>query len=267
MSTRPPAVAGKFYSHSAAALKSQMVEWLRTPHHTASNHTLPIRALIVPHAGYMFSGNVAADAYRYLIPEAKRIRRVILIGPSHRYYFQGCAIPAADHFETPLGKIKIDTQFVEKLKEIDDIEVSDQVHALEHSLEVQLPFLQSCLHDFTLLPLLTSNVHPAIVAKLIDSLWQGDDCLLVVSSDLSHFHSYSEAQRIDRQTCTMIDNYEPTIVPEQACGSTGINTLLLLAKRRGYTLIRKALINSGDTDAGDKERVVGYVSYLVSEPQ
>ena len=262
MNTRPPAVAGRFYSHSAQYLKSQMNEWLKpTQHHT------PIRALIVPHAGYVFSGSVAADAYRYLLPEADRIRRVILIGPSHRHYFQGCAIPAADYFETPLGKIKIDTQFVEKLKEIDDIEVSDQVHALEHCLEVQLPFLQSCLDDFTLLPLLTSNVNPAHVAKLIDALWQGEDCLLVISSDLSHFHTYSEAQRIDSQTCNMIENYEPTLVPEQACGSTGINTLLLLAKQRGYTLTRRTLINSGDTDVGDKERVVGYVSYLISEPQ
>ncbi|KHT60217.1 dioxygenase [Photobacterium gaetbulicola] len=262
MNTRPPAVAGQFYSRSAATLKTQMDKWLK-----ACQHGTPVRAIIVPHAGYMFSGNVAADAYRYLLPEAERIRRVILIGPSHRYYFQGCAIPAADYFQTPLGQVKIDTQLVEKLKEIEDIEVSDQVHALEHCLEVQLPFLQSCLHDFTLLPLLTSNVSPTKVAKLIDTLWQGDDCLLVVSSDLSHFHPYAEAQRIDSQTCKMIDNYEPTLAPEQACGSTGINTLLLLAKQRGYTLTRKTLINSGDTDAGDKERVVGYVSYLISEPQ
>lgn len=268
MNVRPPAVAGQFYSHSPDYLVSQLNRWL-TPdeRNSATLEQQPIRALIVPHAGYIYSGEVAAGAYRCLRAQADRIRRVILIGPSHRYYFEGCVLPSTRFFSTPLGQIPIDIQSVDKLRQIDDIEVSDQVHALEHSLEVQLPFLQSCLHDFTLLPLLTSNVSPAKVARLIDPLWQGDDCLLVVSSDLSHFHTYSAAQRIDKHTCALIEQFEPTLSPEQACGSTGINTLLLLAKQRGYQLKRQIMINSGDTDAGDKERVVGYVSYIVSEPQ
>ncbi|PSW17588.1 AmmeMemoRadiSam system protein B [Photobacterium sanctipauli] len=262
MRIRHPAVAGRFYTHSPEQLQQQLTGWLSQP----ESCDQPIRALIVPHAGYVFSGAVAAQAYQYLNSQADRIKKVILIGPSHRHYFRGCALPAADYFETPLGRVAIDTQSVEKLREIEDIEVSEQVHALEHSLEVQLPFLQTCLNDFTLLPLLTSNVSPAKVATLIDKLWQEDNCLLVVSSDLSHFHSYKDAQHIDSHTCNLIERYEPSLTPEQACGSTGINTLLLLAKKRGYQLTRKALINSGDTKVGDKERVVGYVSYLVSEP-
>ncbi|MGF1680024.1 AmmeMemoRadiSam system protein B [Photobacterium minamisatsumaniensis] len=263
MRIRHPAVAGRFYSQSQAQLQQQLTNWLSEKSHFEQ----PIRALIVPHAGYTFSGEVAAKAYQYLGELANKINKVILIGPSHRHYFKGCALPAADYFETPLGKVRIDTQSIEKLREIEDIEVSEQVHALEHCLEVQLPFLQACLHDFTLIPLITSNVSPAKVATLIDTLWQGDNCLLIISSDLSHFHSYSEAQTIDNHTCSLIERYEPSLTPEQACGSTGINTLLLMAKKRGYQLTRIALINSGDTVAGDKERVVGYVSYLISEPE
>jgi len=262
MNIRPPAVAGSFYDKSPKYLQSQLDSWL-TP---VSDEKGMVRALVVPHAGYLYSGKVAAQAYRYLKSQAEAIRRVILIGPSHRYFFQGCAIPSVDYFSSPLGDIPIDKQSVEMLKEIDDIEVSDQIHAFEHCLEVQLPFLQTCLNEFTLLPLLTSNVSPVNVANLLDSLWQDESTLLVISSDLSHFHPYSEAQQIDQNTCSLIEHFEPSLTPEQACGSTGINTLLLLAKQRDYQLTRMELKNSGDT-AGDKERVVGYVSYLVSEPK
>ncbi|KLV08902.1 dioxygenase [Photobacterium aquae] len=264
MNIRPPAVAGRFYPHSPEQLQGQLNQWLDTPVPSCRSS---IRAIIVPHAGYIFSGEVAAQAYREIKMQAAHIRKVILIGPSHRYYFKGCAVPDAEYFATPLGKIKIDRQSIEILREMNDIEVSDQVHAQEHSLEVQLPFLQSCLHDFTLLPLLTSNVSSGTVATLLDQLWRDEDCLLVISSDLSHFHNYDQACSLDNATCSLIESFEPVLTPEQACGSTGINTLLLLAKQRGYQLTRKTLINSGDTQAGDKERVVGYVSYLVSEPQ
>lgn len=260
MNIRYPAVAGSFYDQSAQHLRSQLANWLKPQ--SALCHS--IRALIVPHAGYLYSGETAARAYRHLKYQAEKIEKVILVGPSHRYYFQGCALPSAHYFATPLGKVAIDTQAIEKLEKIEDIEVSDQAHALEHCLEVQLPFLQTCLHQFTLLPLLTSNVSPATVANIIDDLWQPENTLLVVSSDLSHFHSYHEAQSIDKNTCSLIEHFEPSLTPEQACGSTGINALLLVAKKRGYQLTRIDLKNSGDT-AGDKEKVVGYVSYLISE--
>ncbi|WP_064604927.1 AmmeMemoRadiSam system protein B [Photobacterium sp. J15] len=262
MNIRPPAVAGSFYDKSPEFLQSQLDNWLNP----AAESPGKIRALIVPHAGYIYSGEVASRAYSYLKQQADRIKRVILIGPSHRYFFQGCALPGVDYFATPLGQIPIDTQSVEILGKIDDIEVSDQAHAFEHCLEVQLPFLQRCLNEFTLLPILTSDVSPKTVARIINSVWQDENTLLVISSDLSHYHSYTEAQTLDQQTCSLIEHFEPTLKPEQACGSTGINTLLLLAKERDYQLKRVEQKNSGDT-AGDKERVVGYVSYLISEPE
>ncbi|WP_299014218.1 AmmeMemoRadiSam system protein B [uncultured Photobacterium sp.] len=262
MNIRPPAVAGSFYDKSPESLQSQLDNWLNPVTDTSGQ----IRALIVPHAGYIYSGEIAAEAYRHLKLQADRINKVILIGPSHRFFFQGCALPAVNYFSTPLGNVPIDTQSVEILSKIDDIEISDQVHAFEHCLEVQLPFLQRCLNSFTLLPILTSEVSPVTVAKIIDSLWQDENTLLVISSDLSHYHPYTEAQALDKKTCSLIEHFEPTLQPEQACGSTGINTLLLLAKKRDYQLKRVELKNSGDT-AGDKERVVGYVSYLVSEPE
>ncbi|MEZ8096856.1 AmmeMemoRadiSam system protein B [Photobacterium swingsii] len=282
MNIRHPAVAGRFYQKSPAQLKTQLEAWLSpvqpietTPlaaipsDHAVDPH-LPtanaIRALIVPHAGYIFSGRVAAKAYQALLDVADTIKHVILIGPSHRYFFQGCALPTAEQFSSPLGNVTLNTQTIATLSEIEDFELSEQAHALEHSLEVQLPFLQTVLSNFSLLPILTSNVSPAKLAKLIDPLWQSNDTLLVVSSDLSHFHPYHKAQRIDRNTCHLIEHFEPTLTPEQACGSTGINTLLLLAKQRGYQLTRLALNNSGDT-AGDKEKVVGYVSYLISNTE
>ncbi|MGF1790382.1 AmmeMemoRadiSam system protein B [Photobacterium profundum] len=260
MTTRPPAMAGQFYEKSASLLQQQLNDWCSPP----VTHRGVIRALIVPHAGYIYSGEVAAKAYCQL--QAKNIKKVILIGPSHRYAFHGCAVPNSRYFSTPLGNVSIDTQSIDNLIKIDDIKVSDQVHAQEHCLEVQLPFLQTCLHHFTVLPLLTSDISSINVARIIDDLWQQEDTLLVISSDLSHFHPYVDAQCIDQNTCSTIERFEPSLTVEQACGSTGINALLLLAKKRGYQLTRMELKNSGDT-AGDKERVVGYVSYLISEIQ
>lgn len=262
MTTRSPAVAGRFYEKSAPLLQKQLDDWVSPP----ATHRNLIRALIVPHAGYIYSGEVAAKAYCQLQPQAETIKKVILIGPSHRYAFHGCAVPNSRYFSTPLGSVLIDIQSIDNLIEIDDIKVSDQVHAQEHCLEVQLPFLQTCLHQFTLLPLLTSDISATQVAKIIGKLWQQEDTLLVISSDLSHFHPYADAQCIDQNTCSTIERFEPSLTAEQACGSTGINALLLLAKKRRYQLTRMELKNSGDT-AGDKERVVGYVSYLVSEIQ
>ncbi|MEJ2763070.1 AmmeMemoRadiSam system protein B [Photobacterium sp. MCCC 1A19761] len=262
MNIRPPAVAGSFYDKSPENLQSQLSHWLGAGAGQPEN----IRAVIVPHAGYIYSGKVAADAYRHLKSQAATINKVILVGPSHRYYFKGCALPTAHYFSTPLGDVPIDTQCVEKLSEIADIHLSDEAHAFEHCLEVQLPFLQTCLSNFSLLPLLTSDVSPTVVARILDTIWQGDQTLLVISSDLSHYHPYAQAQQIDSKTCDLIEHYRASLNPEQACGSTGINALLQLAKQRHYQLTRITQKNSGDT-AGDKERVVGYVSYLVSETQ
>lgn len=259
MTIRAPAVAGRFYQASPLGLRKQIQQWFAEP----CDAELMPRALIVPHAGYMFSGEVAAKAFRWLKKAHSPYRKVILIGPSHHYAFDGCALPADQYFATPLGEVKIDLQGVEKLSHLNDIELSDHIHELEHCLEVQLPFLQSCLSAFTLLPVLTSRIAPSRLAEIIDPLWQ-DDTLLVISSDLSHYHPYADAQDIDHRTLKVIETFDPSLTPQQACGSTGINTLLLLAKQRGYFLTQIEYKNSGDTEAGDKERVVGYVSYLVS---
>ncbi|SHO58172.1 AmmeMemoRadiSam system protein B [Vibrio quintilis] len=260
MNVRSPAVAGTFYEKSPDKLQAQMQLWLDS----GRMHAEPLRAVIVPHAGYVYSGQVAGEAFSYLHAQSEQIHRVILIGPSHRFSFPGCDIPAADFFSTPLGLIQIDKQSFTRITPSPDVEISDQVHAFEHSLEVQLPFLQTCLKQFSLVPLLVGSIAPQVLAGLIESLWQDEQTLLVVSSDLSHYHPDDEARKIDLSTCYQIEQCEPTLTPEQACGATGINALLLLVKKRGYHIRRIALKNSSDT-IGDKQRVVGYVSYLISE--
>lgn len=256
---RAAAVAGKFYSASPSVLMDQFNEWFNDQVPDLKN----IHALIVPHAGYLFSGHTAALAYRCILHQADHIERVILLGPSHRFYFHGCALPQADYFETPLGQIHIDAQVRSTLNEAEPVILSDAMHEEEHSLEVQLPFIQYALSGITLIPIVTSDISPDVLAKLIEPLWDAKT-LVIVSSDLSHFHSYAEAQKIDAITCHQIENYDATILPEQACGCTGVNTLLLLARQRGYHLTKLEQINSGDRHA-DKNRVVGYVSYAISE--
>jgi len=262
MNVRPPAVAGHFYPHSPDRLRATIELW----DEKAPDYPQTLRALVVPHAGYVFSGAVAAGALHNLKAQSKRIHKVVLLGPSHHFAFQGCALPTADYFATPLGNIPLDTDELKKLAKEEDVVWSDEAHQQEHCLEVQLPILQMYLEQFCILPILTSQISPARVAKLIDPIWR-DDCLLVVSSDLSHYHSYAHAQALDQQTCEQIEAFQPSITSEQACGSTAINTLLLIAKKRGYELTRTALINSGDTEFGDQHRVVGYASYLISDPQ
>ncbi|MDW6004542.1 AmmeMemoRadiSam system protein B [Vibrio mangrovi] len=260
MNIRYPAVAGTFYAKSPGILLAELEQWLGE-HEKLQE---PIRALIVPHAGYRYSGEIAAEAFRYLFSQADRIQRVILIGPAHRVYVNGCALPAVDCFSTPLGKVPIDTEMADKLCRQELVEISDQAHLFEHCLEVQLPFLQVCLEQFTLVPLLIGHIDSDSVVRLLDEVWQDDHTLLVVSSDLSHYHAYQEAQKLDRETCHLIERLEPSLTSEQACGATGINALLKLMKQRGYRLQRVALKNSGDT-AGDKQSVVGYGSFIVSE--
>ncbi|WP_413112514.1 AmmeMemoRadiSam system protein B [Thaumasiovibrio sp. DFM-14] len=261
MNIRPPAVAGRFYPHSAVDLKQQVLECL------ASDGTSPddICALIVPHAGYVFSGKVAGKAFQQIKQQASRIKRVILVGPSHRVAIDGCAVPSHTHFATPLGNVEIDQQNIQTLLECSTTFVDDDAHKYEHSLEVQLPFLQVCLKDVKVTPILTGRISSQSLAAMIKTIWSPNETLLIISSDLSHFHSYQESIKLDEETCQEIEAYRPSLTPHQACGSTGINSLLIIAKQRGYQLHRLALINSGDTTAGDKQRVVGYVSYLFHE--
>lgn len=257
LNTRPPAVAGAFYPGDPATL-SRTVDQLLAEAEPVSG--LQPKALIVPHAGYVYSGSTAATAYAALAPWAKTIRRVILLGPTHRVAVDGIALPEADVFSTPLGQIRLDAQAIAAIADLPQIVFSDHVHAFEHSLEVHLPFLQRVLEHFTLVPLAVGHATPEAVAEVLDRLWDGPETLIVVSSDLSHFLPYNTAQQVDSKTCRHILQLDIHIHPEQACGAYPINGLLLAASQRGLTPTLLGLCNSGDT-AGDKSRVVGYAAF------
>lgn len=256
-SVRPPAVAGTFYPGTSADLRSQLSTLL------AATRTAQVRrpkALIAPHAGYIYSGPIAASAYACLAPHRAHYSRVILLGPAHRVRLRGLALPAATTFATPLGEIILDRDAGEALRRLPQVCVSDQAHALEHSLEVHLPFLQQVLENFSLVPLAVGEASVQEVAEVLELLWGGDETLIVVSSDLSHYLPYAQARHIDEQTTRMILGLAPELNHEQACGATPVNGLLYTAERRGLRPQMLDLRNSGDT-AGDKNRVVGYASF------
>ncbi len=261
MHVRPPAVAGMFYPGDPQTLTATVDHLLQASRSPLSE---PPKALIVPHAGYVYSGSTAATAYAPLAQWATTIKRVVLLGPTHRVGIEGIALPEADAFRTPLGTLPIDAEAVARLADLPQIMASDWVHAEEHSLEVHLPFLQRVLGDFTLVPLAVGHVAPQAVAEVLDKLWGGPETLIVVSSDLSHFLPYATAQQVDANTCRHILQLDTHIRPEQACGAFPINGLLLAARQRGLTPSLLAHCNSGDT-AGDKNRVVGYAAFAFQE--
>ena len=258
---RPPAVAGMFYPADAEELAGDIRNYLAAV--PAAQASAP-KVLIVPHAGYIYSGAVAARAYALLAQARQTIRRVVLLGPAHRVPIRGLALPVAEAFATPLGSVRIDAEGAAAALKLPQVSASDVAHNLEHSLEVQVPFLQSVLDDFTLLPFAVGAATPAQVAEVLDLLWGGPETLILISSDLSHFHTYASAQGIDQGTVGEILAFEPSIEHEQACGATPINGLLLCAKQRSMRIELLDLRNSGDT-AGDRSRVVGYASFALRE--
>ena len=262
-STRPAAVAGFFYPDDAGELRDAVTRHL----HDAPADFLhaPPKALIVPHAGYVYSGPVAAAAYASIAARRHSIRRVVLLGPSHRVHLHGIAAPRADAFATPLGEVRIDREYRSLLIASGEVMSADAPHAQEHSLEVQLPFLQVLLGDFELLPLVAGNAAPDHVAAVLERCWGSDDTLVLISSDLSHYHDYATAQHIDGETSTLILRKSATLAGEQACGAVCINGLLQLSSERHYGVSQIMRLNSGDT-AGDRRRVVGYGAFAVHEP-
>ncbi|MDH3978878.1 MAG: AmmeMemoRadiSam system protein B [Gammaproteobacteria bacterium] len=263
MSTnRPPAVAGMFYPANPAELSAGICALLADADAGASTR-LP-KALIVPHAGYVYSGPVAAKAYARLAPLAGRIKRVVLLGPVHHVPVRGLALPQAVAFTTPLGEIPLDTAAMAELAGLPQVSRSDAAHAPEHSLEVHLPFLQTVLGSFRLLPLAVGNATAEEVAGVLERVWGGEETLIVISSDLSHFLSYDVARRVDRQTVEHILALQPDLDHEQACGATPVNGLLAFAGRHALQSELLDLRNSGDT-AGDKARVVGYAAIAFYE--
>ncbi len=261
--TRPAAVAGSFYP----ATHEELAVTVRTLLGTAPGavRARAPKALVVPHAGYAYSGSVAARAYAELVPRADRVRRVVLLGPAHRVPVRGLALPGATHFATPLGRVAVDAQAVAALVDLPQVQRDPRAHAPEHALEVQLPFLQAVLGEFTLVPLVVGEASAAQVAEVLDRVWGGDETLIVVSSDLSHYLPYRVAQGVDRETVETMLELAPTLDPERACGARAINGLLLAAGRRRMQATLLDLRNSGDT-AGDRERVVGYGSLAFYEP-
>ena len=261
IATRPPAVAGMFYPGDPATLSATVDQLLADSTGTADSRP---KALIVPHAGYVYSGSTAAAAYATLAPWAAGIHRVVLLGPTHRVAVDGIALPEAEAFATPLGTVRLDAQAITVIASLPQVVFSDHVHAFEHSLEVHLPFLQRVLGQFTLVPLAVGHAGPEAVAEVLDKLWDGPETLIVVSSDLSHFLPYATAQQVDGNTCRHILQLDTHIHPEQACGAYPINGLLLAAGRRGLKPTLLGLCNSGDT-AGDRSRVVGYAAFAFAE--
>ena len=259
---RDAAVAGRFYPGVASEL-SAMVQGYLGEVETAEG---PVpKALIAPHAGYVYSGQIAASAYARLKPAKGRITRVILLGPCHRVPIQGLALSGADAFRTPLGDVPVDKPAAAAIIDMPQVSVFDPTHELEHSLEVHLPFLQELLDAFSVVPLVVGEVKPESVAEVLEALWDGPETLIVVSSDLSHYLDYDRAREIDRETCRAIENLDPDgIAREGACGRFPVGGLLTLAKLRGMTAETLDLRNSGDT-AGPRDKVVGYGSWMFLE--
>jgi AmmeMemoRadiSam system protein B/AmmeMemoRadiSam system protein A len=258
---RPAAVAGMFYPGDARSLAAEVDELLGGVEDLAPRIGFP-KALIVPHAGYIYSGPVAARAYDELAPARGIVRRVVLLGPVHRVPVRGLAAPGAAAFAMPLGEVAIDRAALRLVQDLPQVVQSDPVHALEHSLEVQLPFLQKVLGEFTLVPFAVGVASVEEVAQVMERLWGGPETLVVVSTDMSHYHTYEEARRIDALTLERIGAYATDIDHDQACGATPLNGLLSMARSRNLRIKLLAACNSGDT-AGGKGRVVGYSSFAL----
>ncbi|MGA2311934.1 MAG: AmmeMemoRadiSam system protein B [Xanthobacteraceae bacterium] len=259
MTTRPSAVAGLFYADDPDRLRTQVLDLLGDV--AASTKVMP-KALIAPHAGYAYSGRVAAAAFATLRDSAQTITRVVLIGPAHYVHVRGIAAPTVDAFETPLGRVPVDLEALSTVADLRFVTRADAPHAREHALEVELPFLQTVLPSFQVVPLVVGDAAPQDVAHVLRQLWLGRETLIVVSSDLSHYHSYEAARRLDASTAAAIEHGEwANLGPNQACGCLPVAGLLIEAERRGLHAQRLSLCNSGDT-AGARDRVVGYGAWM-----
>jgi AmmeMemoRadiSam system protein B/AmmeMemoRadiSam system protein A len=250
-----------FYPGNAPQLAAEVGELLDGVENFAPKLGVP-KALIVPHAGYMYSGAIAARAYDELAAARGVVKRVVLLGPSHYVAGRGLAIPLSNYFETPLGHIPLDVEALRSLADLKQVVRSDPAHAQEHSLEVQLPFLQKMLGEFSLVPLSVGAATSEEVAQVLERLWGGPETLIVISTDLSHYHAYDEAKRIDGATLARIQGLATDLNHDEACGATALNGFLALCRDKKLSVLPLAACNSGDT-AGGKARVVGYSSFAV----
>lgn len=257
--TRQPAVAGSFYPANPEQLHLMLDRFLNA----AEIHEKIPKAMIVPHAGYTYSGPIAASAYASLKNAHDKITRVVLVGPSHRVAFRGLAVSRSETFATPLGKVVVDQSAVQAIVKLPFVEYIEQAHTYEHSLEVHLPFLQEVLDNFKIVPIVAGEASPDQVSQVLEALWGGDETLVVISSDLSHYHDYATAQQMDKETSRSIEQLQyEQLGFESACGKVPVSGLLKLARKKMLSIKTVDLRNSGDT-AGDKTRVVGYGAYVI----
>jgi hypothetical protein len=258
---RKPAVAGLFYPDRTAELEETVSTLVKTPvEATDGAPSVAPKALIAPHAGYIYSGPTAGAAFREIQPFADQIRRVVLIGPSHRHAFRGLALPTATALATPLGIVSVDLELSRRVLTLEQVQVNDRAHQGEHSLEVELPFLQWLLTEFEVLPLTVGDAAPGDVAEVLEAVWGGPETLIVISSDLSHYLPYDQARALDQRTADAILALDGTLAPEHACGARALNGFLVAARQHHLKPELLRLENSGDT-AGDRQRVVGYSAF------
>jgi MEMO1 family protein len=266
---RPPAVAGFFYPDEPTALRGSVRTYL-----AEADSKIPPRgakvpkAIIAPHAGYVYSGLTAAAAYRTLTPAKGTISRVVMMGPCHRVAVRGIALSSADAFRTPLGDVAVDKEAVAAIRSLPGVETSDATHKDDHALEVHLPFLQEILGtSFTIVPMIVGGARQEDVARVLETLWGGPETLILISSDLSHYMPYDAARSVDDAARQAIERLDPAALSdEQACGRHSIKGLLQVARAKGLNVATADVRNSGDT-AGDRARVVGYGSWLFTEEE
>jgi len=262
---RPAAVAGLFYPDDPRAL-ADVVDSVMRANHLGPGEPAP-KALIAPHAGYPFSGPIAASAYATLGPAAATIRRVVLLGPAHRVALEGMAVPTVTAFATPLGEVPLDAELVDVALQCRHVVADDAPHADEHGIEVHLPFLQRVLGltGWTLLPIVVGRTDAEVVAELLEAVWGGPETLVIVSTDLSHYHPHDTARNVDAATAgAILARRGAAIRPSDACGVYPLRGLLAVAEHHGLDLMLLDLRTSADT-AGEPSRVVGYGAFSVSE--
>lgn len=268
---RQPAVAGSFYPGDAPTLTGAVRKYLAEADAKIAARKSPVatsvpKAIIAPHAGYVYSGLTAATAYRTLAPARGIIKRVVMMGPCHRVAVRGLALPSASAFHTPLGDVAVDQEAVAAIRALPSVEISDATHKDDHALEVHLPFLQVVLGDFKIVPMIVGGASPDDVARVLETLWGGPETLILISSDLSHYLPYDAARKIDDDTRRAIEGFDLAAFSENsACGRHSIKGLLQVARKKGLSVATADVRNSGDT-AGPKDRVVGYGSWLFHEP-
>lgn len=257
---RAPAVAGSFYPGNAVELRREIHRYLKA----ADVRTPPAKAIVAPHAGYAYSGPIAGSAFAAVAPLRGKIERVVVLGPAHRVAFRGLALPEASAFATPLGTLRVDDDARRALRTLPQVIASDRAHGGEHSLEVELPFVQEVLGDVAIVPLAIGSATDFDAATALARIWGGPETLIVVSSDLSHYLPYDEARRVDGATAAAIERLSPDDLDEDsACGRIGIRALLRVARTHGLRAETLDLRSSGDT-AGTQDEVVGYGAFAFS---